>query len=83
MTAPAQPSRTSERSEARTARARQATPVSGVQTRLPWWGIALPVAAFVVLLVLLVGGGEADAAEPSGGRALFAALVQLRDLILG
>ncbi|HEX5567265.1 MAG TPA: hypothetical protein VFY14_10160 [Streptomyces sp.] len=37
----------------------------GADTRLPWWGVALPVTAFAVLLVLLVGGGEASAAaEP-------------------
>ena len=36
----------------------------GAGTRLPWWALALPVAAFAVLLTLLVGGGEAVAAGP-------------------
>ncbi|MGW7519493.1 hypothetical protein ACWGJ2_28265 [Streptomyces sp. NPDC054796] len=39
---------------------------SGAQTRLPWWAVALPVVAFVMLLALLLGGGEAGAAEQAG-----------------
>ncbi|MFI5807322.1 hypothetical protein [Streptomyces sp. NPDC051561] len=30
--------------------------------RLPWWAVALPVAAFVVLFVLMAGPGQAHAA---------------------
>ncbi|RKN03924.1 hypothetical protein [Streptomyces radicis] len=30
--------------------------------RLRWWAVALPAAAFVALLMLLVSGTEADAA---------------------
>lgn len=35
-----------------------------VQTRLPWWAVALPAVAFAALL-LLITGGSADAA-PAG-----------------
>jgi hypothetical protein len=38
------------------------------QTRLPWWALALPVAAFVTLLMLL-SGGSADASTPSAAPA--------------
>lgn len=30
--------------------------------RLPWWGVALPTVAFVVLLVLITGSHDAQAA---------------------
>lgn len=30
--------------------------------RLPWWSVALPVVAFVVLFVLMAGPGRASAA---------------------
>ncbi|MGP9021593.1 hypothetical protein ACT1U9_24725 [Streptomyces sp. BR1] len=36
--------------------------------RLPWWAVALPTVAFVVLLVLITGSHEADA--DSGAPAL-------------
>lgn len=44
----------------------------GVDTRLPWWALALPVAAFVALFLLIAGPGGAHAAEgdPSVGRLL-------------
>ena len=55
---------------ARAARASSATDrhrtATGAQTRLPWWAVALPVLAFAVLLILLVGGGRADAADQQG-----------------
>lgn len=39
----------------------------GVQTRLPWWAVALPVIGFAALLVLLTGGGaDASTAQPAG-----------------
>ncbi|HET6860484.1 MAG TPA: hypothetical protein VFH94_25730 [Streptomyces sp.] len=38
-------------------------PASGVEMRLPWWGFVLPAIAFVVLLVLIAGPGEAHAAS--------------------
>ncbi|MCM1949170.1 hypothetical protein NC315_27935 [Streptomyces sp. G2] len=42
------------------------TTPAGVDTRLPWWALALPVAAFTVLL-LVTGPGEAAAAGGDGG----------------
>lgn len=33
-----------------------------VGTRLPWWALALPMLAFVVLLLLIVDSGQAQAA---------------------
>ncbi|MEU1077439.1 MULTISPECIES: hypothetical protein [unclassified Streptomyces] len=30
--------------------------------RLPWWGVVLPTVAFVVLLVLITGSHDAQAA---------------------
>lgn len=42
--------------------------VGGVQTRLPWWAVALPALAFAALLMLIAGPGRSDtsAAEPAG-----------------
>ncbi|MFD0370648.1 MULTISPECIES: hypothetical protein [unclassified Streptomyces] len=34
---------------------------TGVDTRLPWWALALPVAAFVALFLLITGSGDAQA----------------------
>ncbi|WP_336322115.1 hypothetical protein [Streptomyces lavendofoliae] len=47
--------------------------------RLPWWAVALPVLAFVVLLSLIAGGGEAHATggDPAVGRIL----EQIRDTL--
>lgn len=37
----------------------------GVRTRLPWWALALPAAAFTALLFLPVGGnGTAGTNQP-------------------
>ncbi|MBT2442311.1 hypothetical protein J7E93_19805 [Streptomyces sp. ISL-36] len=51
------------------ARTHTRTPSSsaGVDTRLPWWALALPAAAFVALLLLIAGPGGAHAggADPS------------------
>ncbi|KQX53621.1 MULTISPECIES: hypothetical protein [unclassified Streptomyces] len=41
---------------------------SGVDTRLPWWALALPAAAFVALLLLMAGPGEAH--EPFGAAGI-------------
>ncbi|WP_418956292.1 hypothetical protein [Streptomyces tritici] len=53
---------------------RSRTPATGVDTRLPWWALALPVAAFVALLLLITDPGQAHAAagagDPSVGRFL-------------
>lgn len=35
--------------------------VAGVQTRLPWWAVALPALAFAALLMLIAGPGRTDA----------------------
>ena len=55
---------------------------SGVQTRLPWWGLLLPALGFVVLLTLLVGGGQADAAQHIGDNPVVAFFVWVRDALL-
>ncbi|MER6100763.1 hypothetical protein ABT115_00080 [Streptomyces sp. NPDC001832] len=52
---------------------RSTHPASGsVEFRLPWWAVALPAIAFVALLLLIVGSGEAHAAttDPAVGRLL-------------
>ncbi|MCX0243109.1 MULTISPECIES: hypothetical protein [Streptomyces] len=45
---------------------------SGVDVRLPWWAVALPAVAFAVLLLLIAGPGQAQAAtgESATGRLL-------------
>jgi hypothetical protein len=44
----------------------------GAGVRLPWWAVVLPVIAFVTLLGLMTGAGEAHAAtaDPSLGAFL-------------
>ncbi|MFG2866149.1 hypothetical protein [Streptomyces sp. NPDC048338] len=44
----------------------------GVDARLPWWALALPVAAFVALFVLVTapGGAQAAGGDPGVGRLL-------------
>ncbi|WP_328870388.1 hypothetical protein OHT76_09915 [Streptomyces sp. NBC_00287] len=39
----------------------------GVDIRLPWWALALPVLAFVTLLVLILdpAGAQAATADPA------------------
>ncbi|QIQ05438.1 hypothetical protein [Streptomyces liangshanensis] len=37
--------------------------------RLPWWALVLPAAAFAVLLVLMAGPGQAQAASTDPGIA--------------
>ncbi|MER5886307.1 hypothetical protein ABT160_20985 [Streptomyces sp. NPDC001941] len=59
---------------------RSRTPVAaGIGTRLPWWAVALPLIAFVALLLLIAGPGEAHAtgADPALGRLL----QQLQELL--
>ncbi|MFF2778059.1 hypothetical protein ACFVU3_24470 [Streptomyces sp. NPDC058052] len=43
------------------------TTPAGVDTRLPWWALALPVAAFTALLLLVTGPGEAAATSGDAG----------------
>ncbi|MFF0424210.1 hypothetical protein [Streptomyces sp. NPDC004520] len=51
------------------------TTTTGVDTRLPWWALALPAAAFLALLVLMTGSGEAQAT--AGGLAFGGVLEHL------
>ncbi|MDT0610597.1 hypothetical protein [Streptomyces lancefieldiae] len=37
-------------------------PRGGVDTRLPWWALALPALAFVALLLLILNPADAHAA---------------------
>lgn len=57
---------------ARTHPSSPASAAGGVDVRLPWWAVALPVVAFVVLLVVMTGTGEAHAAtaDPAVGAFL-------------
>jgi hypothetical protein len=43
-----------------------------VDTRLPWWALALPMLAFVVLLLVIVDPAQAHAAggDPAVGQFL-------------
>ncbi|MFH9721349.1 hypothetical protein ACH4M4_00090 [Streptomyces sp. NPDC017254] len=45
---------------------------TGVDTRLPWWALALPAAAFLALLLLMTGSGEVHAplGDAGAGRVL-------------
>ncbi|MGW6395464.1 hypothetical protein ACWFR1_34350 [Streptomyces sp. NPDC055103] len=45
---------------------------TGVDTRLPWWALALPVVAFGALLLLIAGpgGAPATAGDLGVGRVL-------------
>ncbi|MER6528059.1 hypothetical protein [Streptomyces sp. NPDC001508] len=51
-------------------RPRPAT-TGGVDMRLPWWALALPVLAFVSLLVLLLNPSDAQAATGQPAVAQF------------
>jgi hypothetical protein len=53
-------------------------PRGGVDIRLPWWALALPTLAFVVLLTLILNPADAQAAggDPAVNR-LFEHLQQL------
>ncbi|MFI9176193.1 hypothetical protein [Streptomyces lincolnensis] len=58
-------------------------PVSrgGVDIRLPWWALALPTLAFVVLLALILNPSDAHAA--TGDPAVTRLLQHLQQLIAG
>ncbi|MFC9797153.1 hypothetical protein ACFVJI_31480 [Streptomyces sp. NPDC127584] len=49
---------------------------TGADTRLPWWAVALPAAAFLALLLLMSGSGEAHAAAGGPGVGGFLELVR-------
>ncbi|MER5221357.1 hypothetical protein [Streptomyces flaveus] len=44
----------------------------GVETRLPWWAVALPALAFVALLLLILNPADAHAAsgDPAVGELI-------------
>ena len=45
---------------------------NAVQTRLPWWAVALPVIAFTTLFALIVAGpASADASAAAPGADTF------------
>ncbi|MFC4497226.1 hypothetical protein ACFPA8_24145 [Streptomyces ovatisporus] len=60
-----------------TAARRQAPPPdrSG-RSLLPWWAAVLPVLAFALLLSLLLGGGDANAAAHQPGTEFLAAILE-------
>ncbi|MBF8173342.1 hypothetical protein IW294_21580 [Streptomyces olivaceus] len=53
---------------------------SGAETRLPWWALALPVLAFMTLLLLILNPADAQAAAEQPG--IVHLLERLRQLIL-
>jgi hypothetical protein len=54
---------------------RKRVPPDSAHTRLPWWAAVLPVLTFVLLLGVL-GGGEADAAQHQPGIDVLAEILQ-------
>ena len=52
---------------------------SGVETRVRWWALALPVLAFVTLLLIL---NPADAQATTGQPAILHLLERLQQLVL-
>ncbi|MER6348350.1 hypothetical protein ACWC10_21635 [Streptomyces sp. NPDC001595] len=51
----------------------------GVDTRLPWWALALPALAFVALLTLILNPADAHAA--GGDPAIARLLEHVRELL--
>jgi hypothetical protein len=73
-------------SSASSAPAHRRLPHGPVRARLPWWAAAMPVLAFVLLLSLLLGS-EADAAQQQagdyGGAVVVAVLERVAQALLG
>ncbi|MEU3250247.1 hypothetical protein [Streptomyces sp. NPDC006997] len=46
-------------------------PRGGVDTRLPWWALALPTLAFITLLALILNPSDAQAASADPAFAHF------------
>jgi hypothetical protein len=63
------------------ARTEPARKAAGVQTRLPWWAVALPAVAFAALLAL-ISAGSAGAAAPSGGADTFGRIASVIGALL-
>ncbi|WP_049577537.1 hypothetical protein [Streptomyces sp. SBT349] len=51
----------------------------GVDLRLRWWAVALPVATFAALLMLLASGTDADAATGADFEPLGRLVEHVRD----
>lgn len=51
----------------------------GIGTRLPWWALALPTLAFVVLLTLILDPADAHAA--GGDPAITHLVERVRELV--
>ncbi|MFI6350864.1 hypothetical protein [Streptomyces sp. NPDC050560] len=47
----------------------------GADARLPWWGVALPVLAFVTLLLVILNPAEAQAAGDTTAAHLMSRLL--------
>ncbi|MFJ8693416.1 hypothetical protein [Streptomyces roseolilacinus] len=64
------PARTPTRTHATGTGGGTAVGTGGVHARLPWWAVALPVAAFTALFLLLAAPGQAPGAgaEPAVSR---------------
>ncbi|MGV9790314.1 hypothetical protein [Streptomyces sp. NPDC003435] len=54
-------------------------PAGAAAARLPWWALALPILAFVALLLLIMNPSDAHAA--SGDPALAHILERARQLV--
>ncbi|MEV8090753.1 hypothetical protein [Streptomyces nigra] len=61
---------------ARTHTPHRPTSTGRVDTRLPWWALALPTLAFVTLLLLILNPSEAQAAPTEPGISLLLERVQ-------
>jgi hypothetical protein len=76
----------SQRPASASASARRRLPHGPGRARLPWWAAAMPVLAFVLLLSLLLGS-EADAAQQQagdyGGAVVVAVLERVAQALLG
>jgi len=51
----------------------------GVDIRLPWWALALPALAFVVLLLLILN--PADASAAAGDSAITHILERIQEMV--
>jgi hypothetical protein len=51
----------------------------GVDSRLPWWALALPALAFIALLVLILNPSDAQAA--TGDPAITQVFQRLQELV--
>ncbi|MDJ1137730.1 hypothetical protein [Streptomyces iconiensis] len=66
-----------------TGKSRTRTAAGSAQTRLPWWVVVLPALGFALFFALLLGGGQAHAAQQASENPLLAFLLHVRDALLG